>query len=616
MGNQQKTKAHLESEVAELRRQVDALEAVLAARHEAENDQLNRSLLATQPHPLYRIDQHSRLTFANPVILQRWGLSLEQVLGHPIYEFLPDELVPVSRADDQAILSSGEPQRRVYEYFDAALGQAQLIQSVKFPLRDAAHNVIGLQGVFWDVTLHEEAQRALQKRNAELSVLNRSLQALTSTLNLNEVLTLVLNELRQILTVSASSIWLLEPDSGQLVCREATGPHSDLVRGWHLPQDSGFVGWVIQHKQSLIIADAHTDERHFTSIDHGTGLAMRSIISVPLCSEQQIIGVIQAVDVNPNRFSADDLRLIELLATAAAIAIANARLFEKTWQRAEQLAMLNELSTALNQPTDLMALLQTTTENLTRVLKADQMGLALMDDARDYLTVVADVSAPGSRSALGWKIPVVGNLSMQHVLETKVPLVIQDVPHSPLLANIQTMMLDRRIESMLLVPLVLHGEVIGTYGCDALDTPRHFTPEDIELAVTVANMIATRIEQARLLAAERDRHVLMENHAKELEQRITERTRDLSEANEQLKDLDRMKDQFISRISHELRTPLANIKLYANLLEHGLSEKRGYYLQTLNHEVDRLDRLIEDLLDVSYLSSTTTPIDLLPIDLR
>ncbi len=625
----------------------------------------------------------------------------------------------------------------------------------------------------------EEAQRILQKRNAELALLNRALQALTSTLNLNAVLSLVLNELRQMLKISASSIWLLDPDTQEIVCRDATGPQNEVVRGWRMPRHAGFAGWVVQHDHSLIIADALTDPRHFSEVDRLTGLALRSILSVPLHSEQQIIGVIQAVDVDPDRFSADDLRLAELLATAASAAIENARLFEKTWQRAERLVMLNNLSTALNAPAELGIVFQAAVNNLTRVLNVDQTGLALMNETRDVLTIVAEAPAPGSPSALGWQIPVHGNPSMKQVLETKVPLAISDVPHDPLLDEVRDIMVRRRVQSILLAPLVLHGEVIGTIGCDVLQTPRHFTTEDMELAATVANLIVTRIEQARLFDAERDQRMLaealrdsaeelsrplqfddvldtilnniervvpydavnimlidddrqtyvarergyaehhseqimralrlpiddtptlrtmvetrralcipdiavfeqwrvvpelswersylgapirskgevvgflqttsttpgyyqepyalrlqafadqaaitienarlyaqVEAHARELEERVTERTRDLMSANEQLQDLDRLKDQFISRISHELRTPLANIKLYANLLEHGWPEKRGQYLQTLNHEADRLDRLIEDLLDVSYLNSTREALDLYPTDLN
>jgi len=92
-----------------------------------------------------------------------------------------------------------------------------------------------------------------------------------------------------------------------------------------------------------------------------------------------------------------------------------------------------------------------------------------------------------------------------------------------------------------------------------------------------------------------------------LEQRVAERTRELLEANVRLTELDQLKDEFIGRISHELRTPLANIKLYLALLQRGKLENHTQYMVTLQQQADRLQRLIDDLLDISHL--TLNPID-------
>ncbi|MBN1202913.1 MAG: GAF domain-containing protein [Anaerolineae bacterium] len=70
-----------------------------------------------------------------------------------------------------------------------------------------------------------------------------------------------------------------------------------------------------------------------------------------------------------------------------------------------------------------------------------------------------------------------------------------------------------------------------------------------------------------------------------------------------LQELDRMKDNFVSNVSHELRTPLANLKLYLSLLQQGRPERRASYLEVMEREVERLARLISDLLDLSRLQS-------------
>ena len=70
-----------------------------------------------------------------------------------------------------------------------------------------------------------------------------------------------------------------------------------------------------------------------------------------------------------------------------------------------------------------------------------------------------------------------------------------------------------------------------------------------------------------------------------------------------LKELDRLKSQFVATVSHELRTPLANIKLYLSLLRRSSAEPESHYFQTLGSETDRLTLMIEDLLDLSKLDA-------------
>jgi len=219
-------------------------------------------------------------------------------------------------------------------------------------------------------------------------------------------------------------------------------------------------------------------------------------------------GVLQAVDDRPDRFEGETLRLVETLATAAAVAIENARLFEETRLRADRLAILNEISTAINQPDSLAAVCTTATKELTRALNVTQAAVALFDEPRRRLYIVADAPALGSPPLVGVDLPLENNLSMQRILETRAPLAIYDAQNDPLLAALHEVMQQRHVRSILIVPLLVQGEVIGTFGCDAVNAPRHFTQEDIDLTVTVANLIAARIEQARLFEAERDQRLL------------------------------------------------------------------------------------------------------------
>lgn len=192
---------------------------------------------------------------------------------------------------------------------------------------------------------HEQLEETLQQRNRDLAVLNRASHVFISTLDLDQVLTVVLEEMRYMLGVLACSAWLVDPATGELVCRQVTNPQSERIRGWRLRPGQGLAGWVAQSGQSLIATDVLTEERHFKGVDEQTGLPLRSILTVPLWARQKVIGILQVVDTNVGRFNQTDLTLLESLAATAAIAIENARLYEQMRQDAEtKAALLHEVN--------------------------------------------------------------------------------------------------------------------------------------------------------------------------------------------------------------------------------------------------------------------------------
>jgi signal transduction histidine kinase len=187
-------------------------------------------------------------------------------------------------------------------------------------------------------TARRQAEDVLRRRNRELALLNRASQAFGASLDLDQVLATVLEEARHLMDVAACSIWLVDAATGELVCRQASGPRSELVIGWRLAPGDGLAGWVVAKGESLIVADVQADQRHFQDLDRLTGLELRSILSAPLQIQQKVIGVLQMVDFEVDRFEASDLTILESLAATAAIAIENARLYAAEQQRAAALA--------------------------------------------------------------------------------------------------------------------------------------------------------------------------------------------------------------------------------------------------------------------------------------
>ena len=158
------------------------------------------------------------------------------------------------------------------------------------------------------------------------------------------------------------------------------------------------------------------------------------------------------------------------------------------------------------------------------------------------------------------------------------------------------------------VPLVLQGDVIGVLYLSA-DKPNAFTDEHIEIARELAYSLSVVIQQARLMEQ-------IQQHASELEQRVADRTRELEEANERLKIMDRLKSKFVSDITHELRTPVTNMLLYLDLMRFSDSENNERYQIVLHEQVERLRQLVQDSLDLSRLDLAQDSVKLLLLDVN
>jgi signal transduction histidine kinase len=101
-----------------------------------------------------------------------------------------------------------------------------------------------------------------------------------------------------------------------------------------------------------------------------------------------------------------------------------------------------------------------------------------------------------------------------------------------------------------------------------------------------------------------------------LEQRVTERTVELEQANERLQELDRLKSKFVSDVSHELRSPVSNLNMRLYLLEHDNPEKANHHIAVLKEQIGRLNSLIENILDLSRLDMGSAQATFAPVDLN
>ena len=138
----------------------DITERKRAEQAVQDSEILYHSLVESLPQNIFRKDREGRFTFGNTKFCAELGRPLEEIVGKTDFDFFPKELASKYQHDDHGVVETGKPFETVEEHRTADRGKIY-VQVVKTPLYDAAGNVIGVQGMFWEVTERKKMEEAL-----------------------------------------------------------------------------------------------------------------------------------------------------------------------------------------------------------------------------------------------------------------------------------------------------------------------------------------------------------------------------------------------------------------------------------------------------------------------
>jgi signal transduction histidine kinase len=387
--------------------------------------------------------------------------------------------------------------------------------------------------------LYEEAQR----RAGELAILNKTGQAISSTLDLDEVLAQAMTEAKAIVDAESVSVLLRDLVRDELTFTTAVGPASESLVGTHMPTTEGIAGWVVQEGQPVLVRDVQSDSRFYDQIDTTTGLTTRSLLAVPLKYKDQVIGVIEVLNKTDGYFDEHDRDLLSALAGSAAVAIENARLYEETAHRLAETRVLQEVMRVATSTLDFDQILERTIETLQVMMQVELLGFALPDEEGEGLWLhPAQVGFPPLTES--FRLPLNESVCGR-VFQTGTPILTGDVREIPCYYEGAP-----EVCSELAVPVFAGGHVIGVLNVESR-RPNDFDEEDMAFYTAIAGQLGVALENARLY------------------QEVRRQADELAAAVARLRELDRLKSEFIQNVSHELRTPLALMRGYAEVLSMG-----------------------------------------------
>ena len=183
---------------------------------------------------------------------------------------------------------------------------------------------------------------AASLKTGELNALIQVSRTVNAHLDLDTVLESVMSVTTDVMRVEASSLVLIDDQTGDLLFHVARGHKAEAVKPMRMKQGEGIVGWVVQSGKPAIVNDVASDDRFFSKVDEDSGFSTRAIACVPMATKNRLWGAIEIINkLDGTDFDEHDLALCEAVAAQAAIAIENAVLHEEILEK-ERLAAVGQ----------------------------------------------------------------------------------------------------------------------------------------------------------------------------------------------------------------------------------------------------------------------------------
>jgi phosphoserine phosphatase RsbU/P len=309
----------------------------------------------------------------------------------------------------------------------------------------------------------------------------------TSVLDLDELLEKIPQLISRLTPFKAFAVWLLDEKSNDLRIAYAVGYPEDVKQHFRLRLGQGIIGTAVAEGRSLLIDDVHGDARYVGQL---TGVS--SQLAVPLRRKKRVIGALNLYGESVGQFTARDEAMLRQFAAHVAVAIENARLFEREREYSATLETLAEIGRDVASILDLDQLLERVATLAHKVIAYRTFGIFLLNERAQLLDLKLAIRYGDRAGSPQLKVGegIVG-YAAEHKTVVNVPDVTKDTRYIPWVEDCR---------SELAIPLLIKDRCIGVLD---LESPNYdaFSKHDVEVLTLLASQVAVAIENARLYEA-------------------------------------------------------------------------------------------------------------------
>jgi signal transduction protein with GAF and PtsI domain len=374
----------------------------------------------------------------------------------------------------------------------------------------------------------ETIQKTLDLAGQELRILHQISQSISCTLDLDQVLREIIDLVVDVTHGDSCLLYLLDQTGDFLVLRASKNPHPRLIGKIAVKVGEGITGWVAQEVQPVAIPrNASKDPRfkvfHTLPEDRYEAFLSAPIVAPP---NDRVIGVINVQHRKAHRHSDAEQTLLSIIGHQVGSAIENARLYQETGLRSQQISTLAQVGQVIASGKYLEEMLQLIVRMIAEMMQARVCSIMLVDNQKNELVL----KAAKCSSDEYWRKPnlKIGNSLVSRVVKAKAPLMVRDVTKEaayqyPELAT------QEGVRSLVSVPMILKDNVIGVINVYSAQE-RIFSNEDLRVLSAVADQAALAFENTKLtVAVQESQEALQTRKSVERAKSILQKQANLSE---------------------------------------------------------------------------------------